>query len=133
MTSSRTPMSDDHKAALAEGRTQSRVVRDYLEALQTSRPKRGRKRTKESIEKRLTRINEDYDQADALKQLRMAQERLNLESELASMENTFDISALEADFVQVAKPYAERKGITYAAFRELGVTPSILKRAGISR
>ena len=29
--------------------------------------------------------------------------------------------------------YGDRKGISYAAWRELGVSPAILKRAGISR
>ena len=34
----RSTMSDEHKAALAEGRDQGRAVRRYLEALETSRP-----------------------------------------------------------------------------------------------
>ena len=29
--------------------------------------------------------------------------------------------------------YAERRGISYAAFRELGVDAAVLKQAGISR
>src|SRR5689334_9539098 len=37
-------MSDEHKAALAEGRAQGRAVRLYLEALEANKPKRGRKR-----------------------------------------------------------------------------------------
>ena len=49
-------MSDDHKAALAQGRHESRVVREYLEALKSTKPKRGRKRTAESIQKRLDKI-----------------------------------------------------------------------------
>ena len=48
-------MSDDHKAALAAGRNEGRAVRRYLEALEAHKPKRGRKRTPESIEKRLRR------------------------------------------------------------------------------
>ena len=46
---SKAPMSDEHKAALAEGRNQGRAVRNYLEALDQNRPKRGRKRTTESV------------------------------------------------------------------------------------
>ena len=49
----RTPMSDEHKAALAEGRNQGRAVRRYLEALDAHKPKRGRKRTPDSMQKRL--------------------------------------------------------------------------------
>jgi hypothetical protein len=46
-------LSEDHKAALAEGRAQGRAVRRYLEALEAHRPRRGRKRTVESMRKPL--------------------------------------------------------------------------------
>ena len=36
-------MSADHKAALAKGREEGRIVRRYLEALESNRPRRGRK------------------------------------------------------------------------------------------
>jgi hypothetical protein len=52
-------MSDDHKAALAEGREQGRAVRRYLEALDARRPKRGRRRSEESMRKRLEAIESD--------------------------------------------------------------------------
>ena len=43
-------------------------------------------------------------------------------------------SALEADFVKTAaKATPQRKGISYAAWRELGVPADVLKKAGISR
>ena len=51
-------MTDEHKAALAEGREQGRVVRRYLEALESHRPRRGRRRTPESIAKRIAAIDE---------------------------------------------------------------------------
>jgi len=35
--------------------------------------------------------------------------------------------------VEVAKSYSSRKGISYAAWREVGVEPAVLKKAGISR
>jgi hypothetical protein len=63
-------MSDDHKAALAEGRSQGRAVRRYLEALDAHKPKRGRKRTPDSIKKRLDRIETDLATADPLKRWR---------------------------------------------------------------
>ncbi len=44
-------MSAEHKAALAKGREEGRAVRRYLEALEEQRPRRGRKRTPESIKK----------------------------------------------------------------------------------
>ena len=130
---SRTPMSDEHKAALAEGRNQGRSVRRYLEALEAHRPKRGRKRTPDSIKKRLDRIEAELESADPLKRLQLIQERLDLRNELESVSTKVDLSELEAEFVAAAAPYSARKGITYAAWRELGVDAAVLKRAGISR
>ena len=54
----KTAMTAAHKQALAEGREQSRVVRDYLDALEAHKPKRGRKRTAESVKKNLTEVNQ---------------------------------------------------------------------------
>lgn len=126
-------MSDSHKAALAEGRTQGRAVRRYLDALEAHKPKRGRKRTPDSMKKRLDRIEEELQGADALKRLQLRQERLDLEHELAAATNKIDLASLEQEFVASAKPYSERKGISYFAWREAGVPAATLKAAGISR
>ena len=91
-------MSDAHKAALAEGRAQGRAVRRYLEALEAHKPKRGRKRTPESMKKRLDRIGAELQTADPLKRLQLRQERLDLESEL-SCRNQQDRSRKPGDRV----------------------------------
>jgi len=126
-------LSDDHKAALAEGRTQGRAVRRYLEALEAHKPKRGRKRTVDSMTKRLERIEVEILEADPLKRLQLVQERLDLIDEIGSAETKVDLGALESEFVRAAKSYSERKGISYAAWRELGVSASVLKQAGVAR
>lgn len=126
-------MSDEHKAALAEGRSQGRAVRLYLEALEANKPKRGRKRTSDSIQKRLDRITVELETAEPLKRLQLTQEQLDLETELAAGGSTVDLSALEQDFIAAAAPYASRKGIGYSAFRSVGVSPAVLRAAGISR
>lgn len=129
----RTPMSDEHKAALAEGRNQGRSVRRYLEALEAHKPKRGRKRTPESMQKRLDRIDTELATADPLKRLQLIQERLDLTTELEVAGAKVDLSELEDEFVKAAAPYSARKGISYSAWRELGVNAAVLKRAGVSR
>lgn len=126
-------MSDSHKAALAEGREQGRAVRRYLETIEAHKPKRGRKRTAESVQKRLALVLDQLNDADPLTRLHLVQERMDLEAELAASGNTVDMQALEDDFVTAAAPYGARKGITYAAWRQLGVDPSVLRRAGIKR
>jgi hypothetical protein len=129
----RTPMSDEHKTALAEGRDQGRAVRRYLEALEANKPRRGRRRRPESITKRLEAIETDLPTADPLKRLHLIQERLDLQAALEASEAGTDLADLEAEFVAVAASYGERKGITYSAWRELGVPAPVLAQAGISR
>lgn len=126
-------MTDEHKAALAEGRAQGRAIREYLEALEAHKPKRGRKRTPDSIKKRLQAIEAEIPEADPMKRVSLIQERMDLEHELASAGTVVDLTALEKDFVAYAKGYSARKGISYAAWREIGVPPATLKAAGISR
>ena len=126
-------MSDAHKQALAEGREQGRAVRQYLEALEAHKPKRGRKRTPDSIQKRLATIEERVGSADPLARLQLVQERMDLQRELAASQQKVDLSALEKEFVGAARAYGDRKGITYAAWRESGVDPAVLKKAGIGR
>ncbi len=116
-------MSDEHKAALAEGRSQGRAVRLYLEALEANKPKRGRKRTSDSIQKRLAAVSVELETADPLKRLQLTQEQLDLEAELAAGDATVDISALEKEFVAAAADYAGRKGISYSV--PLGGRPGV--------
>ena len=126
-------MTDEHKAALAEGRTQGRAVRAYLEALDANRPKRGRKRTPDSIKKRLNTIDSELASADKLHALHLRQERRDLQEELTAMDQNVDLAGVEKEFVAAAAAYGERKGISYATWREAGVSPAVLKQAGISR
>jgi hypothetical protein len=127
------PLSDQHKAAMAAGRTEGRAVREYLDALRSNKPKRGRKRTPDSINARLANIEEELMVADALDELRLVQERRNLARELETMSSGVDVSALEADFIKVAKSYSQRQGISYATWRDVGVEAAVLKSAGITR
>jgi hypothetical protein len=127
-------MSDDHKAALAEGRNHARLVGRYLEALEAHKPKRGRRRTADSVKKRLAAVEAELKHANALTRLTLLQERRDLEVELAGMQGGGpDVVGLEKDFIKVAKSYSARKGISYGAWREFGVTPEVLKKAGITR
>lgn len=126
-------MTEEHKAALAAGRAESRAVKRYLEALEETKPKRGRRRTKASIEKRLEQIQSELPTANPLNRVKLIQERMDLTKELDASQDPVDISAFEDDFVKNAKSYSDRKGISYAAWRELGIAPAVLKRAGITR
>jgi hypothetical protein len=129
----RKPMSTGHKAALAQGRAESASVRHYLEALETSKPKRGRKRTPASIDRRLAAIDAQLASADALSKLHLLQEQKDLADERMRVNQVKDLSALEKQFIKVAKAYSERKGITYSTWRAAGVSAAVLAKAEIPR
>ena len=127
-------MSAEHKAALAEGRNLSRSVGRYLEALEAHKPKRGRKRTPESVKKNMAAVQESLKTASGARRLELIQQRRGLEVEMAGMQaGQPDLTALEKEFVRSAKGYSQRKGITYGAWREFGVPAEVLRKAGISR
>ncbi|MGO8869799.1 MAG: hypothetical protein ACLQPH_00085 [Acidimicrobiales bacterium] len=129
----KTPMSADHKAALAKGREEGRIVRRYLEALESTKPRRGRKRTPDSIKKRLATIDNALPTVDPLARLHLVEEKQRLESELSHAGETVDVAALEKGFIKVARAYGERKGISYSAWRTVGVSASVLQQAKIPR
>ncbi len=108
-------------------------MRSYLEALEAHKPKRGRKRTPESMKAKLVKIEAELETADPLRRVQLIQERLDINAELEAGTESVDLSALEADFVAAAKGYSERKGISYTAWREAGVSAPVLKAAGIPR
>ncbi len=126
-------VSPSHKEAMAAGRSRGRAVKSYLEALETNKPKRGRKRNPDAMRRRIEVIDAEIANVDPLKRVTMAQERIDLERDLVTLDDKVDMKALEAAFVEVAKDYSTSKGLTYAAWREAGVAPDVLKKAQISR
>ena len=126
-------MTDDHKAALAKGRTQGKAVRDYLAALEQER-KPGRRTDRPAVERRIGEVQAAIDaEPDPAKRVEMIQRRLDLEQQLIEMADEVDLGELEDAFVEAAAEYSERKGITYPAWREAGVPAAVLKRAGVKR
>ena len=126
-------MSDAHKAALAAGRAEGRAVREYLEALRANKPKRGRKRTADSVRSQLAAVEAELAEADPVRELQLVQKRMDLQSELSNMGQAVDIKSLQDAFVKVAKSYSTRNHISYGAWREVGVDAAVLKSAGIGR
>jgi hypothetical protein len=128
-------MTAEHKAALAKGREQANAVRAYLDALEANRPKRGRKRTPESITKRIAAIDAQYETAGSLTALQLLQERKNLEVELVALQRKAgpDLDKLRKGFVRQARAYGAAKGIEYATWREMGIPADVLREAGITR
>jgi len=107
-------MDATHKAKLAQGRADARAVKAYLEFLENNKPKRGRRRTAESITKRLAAIETELESASALARLNLFQEQTDLQVELEAMGQKVD-----------------SKGIQRAAFRQMGIDAQTLREAGV--
>ncbi len=126
-------MTKEHKAALAKGREEGLAVRRYLEALESSRPRRGRQRTPASIEKKLAAVEARLADADPLSRLHLLQEKKDLQGDLGKTGQAQDVTDLEKQFVKVAKAYGTRKGISYSTWRSVGVSAAVLQKANIAR
>jgi hypothetical protein len=124
-------MDKAHKESLAAGRKEGRMIREYLELVEKTRPRRGRQRTKDSISRRLTKIEWELVDVDPISKVRLIQERINLKFELADKDSVENQAELEKQFIKIALQYTERHRISYAAWREFGVDPDVLARAKI--
>ena len=124
----RTKMTDSEKSEIA-------AVRDYLKALEQNAPRRGRRRTAESVGRQLAALEGEMAGASVTKRLSLIQQRINLEADLEALSQaaSVDLSALEAGFATHAAAYGGRRGISHAAWREIGVSSATLKTAGIRR
>ncbi|MGH9047042.1 MAG: hypothetical protein ACRDVW_06980 [Acidimicrobiales bacterium] len=87
----------------------------------------------ESIRKKLGAIEKELASASPLNRLHLVQGQRDLEAELAHSGQSVDVAALEKDFVRVAKAYSARKGLSYSAWRAVGVSAPVLEKAGIPR
>ena len=124
----RTKMTEAEKSEVA-------AIRDYLKALEQNAPQRGRKRTTESVGRQLATLEGELAGASVTKRLSLIQQRIDLEAELEALSQaaSVDLTALEAGFATYAAAYGGRRGISYAAWREIGVSSATLKSAGIRR
>jgi hypothetical protein len=134
-TKTKRSMSASHKAAIAAGRIEGATVKRYLDAIST-KGKPGRPVDPRRAERKLGEIDKQLQREEnPLTRLELEQTRIDLTNRLQALRAKpgLDIPALEAEFVKVAKSYSERKGISYAAFRKVGVPADTLRRAGIRR
>ena len=124
----RPKMTNSEKAEVA-------AVREYLKALDQNAPRPGRKRTPDGVRRQLASVLAEMDGATVTRRLSLVQQRIDLKAELETLEqtNSIDLSALEASFVDHAASYGGRLSISYAAWREIGVSAATLKAAGIPR
>ena len=85
----RTKMTEAEKTEVA-------AVRDYLKALEQNAPRRGRRRTPESVERQLAVLEGEMEGASVTKRLDLIQQRIDLEADLEALQQagSVDLSAL---------------------------------------
>ncbi len=126
-------MTEEHRGALAQGRRESKAIRSPLEAI-TAPERRGRPVTPEMLEAKTGTIDEKVlAERDPLARVDLQQARIDAHAALDSMTEPVDIDALEAGFVAYAASYSSRKGITWPAWSEAGVSASVPSAAGVKR
>ncbi len=135
MAQKKRTVSKEHKEAMAAGRDAARAVNAYLTALDSNRPKRGRKVSLETLETRLADARAKAEAATGTAKLIALQDCADLETRIAeaAKPEATDLPALEKDFVKFAKQYGESKGIAYSTWRTAGVPAAVLSKAKITR
>jgi hypothetical protein len=67
----------------------------------------------------------------ALSELKARQRLMTMKRQAAAMRAGTNGHSAEAGFIANAADWAAANGVSYAAFREMGVTPAVLKQAGV--
>lgn len=127
-------MSPAQKKAMQQGRAEATAVKLYLTAIASSARRRGRQFTPEELQVRIDAVNEEIAAAPAATRVFLVQKRIDLEHRLDAAQTVeVDIEPLQEEFVRVAAEFGVRKGISYDAFREVGVPAAVLRDAGVRR
>lgn len=105
------------------------MIRNYLLSLGLFESRRGRPLSHGGILKQMRAIVDAFAASDEKLHLLRAYTRLEEQLEFSRVGS----KALVAEFVKHAAPYGERKGLSYADWRRLGVPTAVLGRAGVKR
>jgi hypothetical protein len=119
----------DRSTEQGERRAETAAVAAYLTALRAPKvPARSRT----SLEKRRAQIEQWIaDEPSPLREVELIQQRLDIDAQLAQIDQAARLPELEAAFVKVAASWAKPSRISGAALREVGVPASVLRRAGL--
>jgi hypothetical protein len=110
-------------------RAETAAVAAYLTALRAPKvPARSRAK----LEQRRTQIEHWIaEESSPIREVELIQQRLDVDAQLAQIDQAARLAELEEAFVKVAASWAKRTGVSAAALREAGVPASVLRRAGL--
>jgi hypothetical protein len=71
------------------------------------------------------------EESSPIREVELRQQRLDIDAQLAQIDQAARLPELEEAFVKVAASWAKRSRISAAALREAGVPAHVLARAGL--
>lgn len=117
--------------AAVERRLQAQLITNYLTALRAQKPTVSREVLLGRIAKAEKALIKAEEKGLWLKAMD-AMERLSKhQATLAELDRQGSIEDLESRFVEIAKDYSDRKGLSYETWRYMQVPAKVLKEAGI--
>lgn len=131
-SSRHSPASSADLKPSSTGRNERQAVRRYLHALQ-ARPQEANPPAPEILTKRIATIDSQLADAEPQVKVALIHERMDLYARLRAAGEAGTLEQLEQEFIAVAGTYSARQGLTYAAWREVGVEDDVLERAGIAQ
>jgi hypothetical protein len=85
-----------------------------------------------ALEKRRAQIEQWIaDEPSPIREVELIQQRLDIDAQLAQIDQACRLPELKEAFVKVAASWAKRSRISAAALREVGVPARVLTRAGL--
>lgn len=125
-------LSEGHKKALTSGRLESKAIGDYVDALKAGAGKaRKSRRTRDDVRAEIKEAKAELRTARAVDRVRLQQRLIDLDVELGEIAKFVDIAPLEREFIKVVKRFSERNGITWTAWRKVGVSAAVLRAAKV--
>jgi hypothetical protein len=113
-------------------RAETNAVAAYLTALKGPRPSGSSKAKREGLMRRRAQVEQWIsEERSPIREVELIQQRLDIDAQLAQIDQAARLSELEEAFVKVAASCAKRSGISAAALYEVGVAASVLRQAGL--
>jgi hypothetical protein len=121
--------SADRSTERGERRTETAAVAAYLTALRAPKvPTRSRA----NLEKRRAQVEQWIgEEPSPIREVELIQQRLDIDAQLAQIDQAARLPELEEEFVKVAASWAKRSRISAAALCEVGVPARVLTKAGL--
>jgi hypothetical protein len=119
----------DRSTERGERRAETAAVTAYLAPLRAPKvPARSRA----TLEKRRVQIEQWIaDEPSPIREVELIQQRLDIDAQLAQIDQAARLPELEEAFVKVAASWAKRSRISATALREVAVPARVLARAGL--